>query len=74
MNPMTMMKALDNLKKLRAAHPKFMAFLRAAKPDMREGAVIEVSVTNPEGEKKTANLRISADDVANLQAILSLRK
>lgn len=50
-------------------HPKFLPFLRAAKPRITEGAVIEITVTPPDGAPLSTNLRIAAED---LQAIALL--
>lgn len=73
-NPMAMMKAADSFRKFKAAHPKVAAFFKAARDDIREGTVIEVSIVTPDGEKKTTNMRISAQDAENLQGLLNLRK
>ncbi len=71
-NPMDMMKIGERLKKFEADHPKVFAFGRAAAGSMREGAVIEMSITSPEGEKITTNMRINADDVETLQILMGM--
>jgi len=73
-NPMEMMKMAERFRKFQAAHPKVVEFFRSLKGDVREGAVIEMSFTSPEGVKKTTNMRVNADDVETIQTLLSLKK
>jgi len=45
-------------------HPKFPAFLNAAKAKgIVEGTVIGITVTGPEGETLTTNVKVTAEDL-----------
>lgn len=71
-NPMDFMKISERLKKFQADHPKVLAFSQAALGSLREGAVIEISVTSPEGEKMTTNMRVNSDDVETMQMLMGM--
>lgn len=71
-NPMDMMKIGERFKKFQADHPKVVAFFASARGDVREGTVIEMSITTPEGEKKTANMRVNADDVETIEILMNM--
>ena len=46
-------------------HPKFPAFMRAVEKDgIREGTIIEIKVTSPEGKERETNLKVTASDMA----------
>ncbi len=69
-----MMQLGSRLQTFNNQHPKFGAFLMQAGPDaMREGSVIEMKVTSPEGQEYITNIRLTADDVETLRIIRSLR-
>lgn len=54
-------------------HPKFLPFLRAAKREaLREGSVIEISVTSPEGETISSNIKVQASDLELLEKAAKL--
>ena len=40
--------------------------------NVREGSVIEMSVTDPEGKKLCANIRVTADDMDMLRQLAEL--
>ena len=45
-------------------HPKFPMFLNAIKRDgIREGSVIEIKITDPEGKVTETNICVKADDL-----------
>ena len=45
-------------------HPKFPAFLNAAKAQgIREGAIIEIRISNPGEETLVGNIKVTADDM-----------
>jgi len=69
------MKLVGGWKKFQNTHPRFAAFLEAVKREgIREGAVIEVKVTTPEGKNMVSNLRLTADDMALLKSLSGLGK
>jgi len=45
-------------------HPKFPAFLNAAKAmGIKEDTIIEIAVTDPSGERITTNFKVTAEDL-----------
>lgn len=60
-----MFQALQAWNTFKSNHPKFPAFMKAVERDgIREGTVIEMKVTSPEGETRETNLRVTASDFA----------
>ena len=56
-----------------AAAPKFMAFLKQVLFNgVEEGTVIEVTVTKPDGEPVTSNIRVTAEDMALFNSMKDL--
>ena len=53
-------------------HPKFVPFLRAAKPRIAEGTVLAVTVTPPDGQPLSMNLKVAAEDLEALGQLMSL--
>lgn len=54
----------------RRDHPKFPLFLDAVNRDaVKEGTIIEISVTSPEGKHYETNLKLNRDDLELLQAL-----
>lgn len=53
-------------------HPKFLPFLQAARPRIVEGAVIEITVTSPDGTPLSSNLRVAAEDLQALALLADL--
>ena len=69
-NMMKLMGAWNTFKK---KHPKFPAFCSAVyQKGLREDSIIEISVTTPEGEKMTTNLKVKSSDLELLQQISGL--
>ena len=74
MNPMDVMQLGSRFQTFNQQHPKFGAFLREAGKDaMREGSVIEMKVTSPEGQEYVTNIRLTAEDIETIQIIRNLR-
>lgn len=73
MNPMKLLQIKSLWDKFTTNHPKFPKFLQAVGTNgIREGSILEITVTTPEGEKISSNLRITAEDmelVENLKEI-----
>ena len=64
MNPMALLKAKKSWETFCGNHPRFPAFLQAAKTaGIQEGTIIEVSVTTPAGKTMTTNVRLTASDM-----------
>ena len=63
MNPMMIMKIRDMMLKFQGNHPKFPNFLRAAAGQIKEGSILEIKVTDVNGESIVGNIRITPDDM-----------
>lgn len=47
-----------------ANHPKFLPFLRAVGQNgAKEGCIYEITVTTPEGQTLTTNLKLKEEDI-----------
>ena len=55
----------NSLKRFDRDHPKFKNCLNAVTREqaLREGAVIELSVTSPEGKNYCSNIKLNAEDI-----------
>ena len=56
MNPMMIMKIRDMMLKFQGNHPKFPNFLRAAAGQIKEGSILEIKVTDVNGESIVGKL------------------
>lgn len=64
MNPAAMMQVMNAFKTFENTHPKFVAFIKAMfGKGIKEGAVIELTVTNPGQDPVTTNIRIQESDL-----------
>ena len=64
MNPIAMMQAAGRIKIFKEQHPKAIAFIQSvSEGDLREGTVIEVKVTTPEGKVSVSNIKLTLDDM-----------
>lgn len=56
-------------------HPKFPRFLQVVGVEcMQEGTIIEISVTKPDGENITSNLRLNETDMEMIAALRELSR
>ncbi|MBE5833333.1 MAG: hypothetical protein E7309_01670 [Butyrivibrio sp.] len=63
-NPMGLFQLKSLWDKFRENHPKFPMFLSALqKNGIKEGTLIEITITEPDGEKIQSNIKISASDL-----------
>lgn len=66
-------KLKSGIDRFRANHPKFPLFLKAVSQDaLKEGSVIEISVTTPEGKNYCSNVRLNADDMELMETLKNL--
>ncbi len=55
-------------------HPKFPMFLAAMKnTGIREGSVIAVSITDPEGKTIDTNIKVTASDLELFEMLKNMR-
>ena len=73
-NPMKLMKLKDRYKVFKECHPKIMPFLGACKDMVVPGTVIEIRFTSPDGESKSANLKLGDENIKTYEMIRELRK
>ncbi|MCR4792009.1 MAG: hypothetical protein K5871_04625 [Lachnospiraceae bacterium] len=72
MNPISMMQAAGRIKIFQEQHPKAIAFLQSlSENDLREGSVIELKVTTPEGRESVSNIRLTKDDIETFKILKS---
>ena len=70
MNPIAMMQAAGRIKLFKEQHQKALAFIRSvSEGDLREGSVIEVKVTTPEGKESVSNIKLTKDDIETFNLI-----
>lgn len=64
-NQMAMLQQIKSgMDRFRANHPKFPMFLKAVSQEaLREGTLIEINVTTPEGKTYCTNVRLKPDDM-----------
>lgn len=64
MNPAIAMKLMSAFNQFKDRHPKFMAFLNTIiSTGMPEGTIIEITVTKPDQEPITSNMRVTREDL-----------
>lgn len=74
-NPMEMMKMAGRLKIFEEQHPKALAFVRdVAQTGIREGSVIEMKVSDPDGRDYVTNIRVTAEDMETIQILRDLQR
>ena len=74
MNPMALMQFAQRWSLFQEDHPKFMPFVNAAKGiAMKEGSVLELKATDPDGKTITTNIRVTANDVETFRMFADLK-
>lgn len=64
MNPAAIMKIMNAKNKFTENHPKFVAFLNAVlSTGIKEGTIIEITVTKPGQEPITTNMKVLQSDL-----------
>ena len=65
MNPMNLLQLKPYWSRFKANHPKLVSFVKTASDErfLDEGSLIEITVTNSQGKKTSANLRVRQDDM-----------
>ena len=55
-------------------HPKFPAFLNAIRnKGIKEGTIIAVSITDPDGSVMETNIKVTADDIELFNSLKDMR-
>lgn len=64
MNPMILLQFQGAWERFKNHHPKFPLFMKAVHENaLKEGSIMEITVTTPEGRSFQSNLKLSADDL-----------
>ena len=73
MNPMGLFQLKSLWDKFQANHPKFPMFLSALQTNgIKEGTIIDITITEPDGEKIQSNLKITASDMELFEQLKQL--
>lgn len=68
-----MMKLMGAWNTFKGNHPKFPAFCKAImKTGIKEGSVVEVIVTTPEGERIETSIRVQESDLELVRSLGSM--
>ena len=68
MDKMIMNEAKNRLNMFNNDHPKVMPFLEMLKNNaVKEGTVVEMRVTTPEGQEYVSNIRLTKTDVETIK-------
>jgi hypothetical protein len=68
MDKMIMNEAKNRLNMFNKDHPKVMPFLEMLKNNaVKEGTVVEMRVTTPEGQEYVSNIRLTKTDVETIK-------
>lgn len=74
MNPQNMMAMMAAWSQFQNNHPKFPAFINAVRNQgIKEGSIIEISITDPDGKKIETNLKINESDMQLFESIKNMR-
>ena len=74
MNPQAMMQFVSAINTFKNNHPKFASFIELViKGGIPEGSVIEITVTRPEEEPVTANMKVLQSDLELMQALKDMK-
>ena len=74
MNPQALMQVMAAWNTFKGNHPKFPAFINAVRNQgIKEGSIIEISITDPDGKKIETNLKINESDMQLFESIKNMR-
>ncbi len=71
---MQLLKMKERLTTFQAQHPKALMFLQdVGKNSIKEGTIIEMSVTDPNGRHSVTNIRLTAEDVETIEMLKGMQ-
>ena len=74
MNPGAIMQVMNAWNVFQGNHPKFPAFLDALKRQgIKEDSIIEISITDPSGQKIETNIKVKASDLELFNSLKDMR-
>ena len=75
LNPLQLLELKNLISRLRSNHPKFPAFLRAVmQKGIGAGTILELRVTEPDGNEYITNVRVNEDDLECIKRIMEIQK
>lgn len=75
MNPAKLFKIKGAWDTFISNHPKFPMFINAVKATgMKEGTLMEITVTTPEGRKLSTNIKVTQSDKELLEDLSDMMK
>jgi len=74
MNPLKMIQAKTAMAQFEKRHPKLRGFAQTVVRDaVREGTVVEIRVTTPEGKSYVTNMKVTKEDIDLLKSSESFK-
>ncbi|MBR6071131.1 MAG: hypothetical protein IKP78_11130 [Ruminococcus sp.] len=74
MNPLAMMKLKPLFETFCQDHPKFLMFLGAVGGAVDKDSIIEMTLTNSQGQTMKTNIKINDNDIELFQELSKLMK
>lgn len=73
-NQIAMLQQIKSgIDRFRINHPKFPLFLHAVSQEaLKEGTLVEINVTTPEGKTYCSNVRLKADDMEFIESLKNM--
>ncbi|MCM1175348.1 MAG: hypothetical protein NC341_09890 [Blautia sp.] len=72
-NPASIFQMMNLWNRFKKNHSKFPKFMTAVYQNgIREGSIIEINVTTPDGQSLNSNLKISAEDMKLIEELKDL--
>ena len=73
-NPMALLKLKDRFTIFSSQHPKVpLFFQRISEKGLEPGMILELKVTDNEGNDYVTNMRLTPDDIETLKILRSIR-
>ena len=72
-NPMQLMKLRERFSVFQSQHPRFVPFLQYAGGSIREGSVIEMKITDPDGHDMITNIKVTPQDMETIELLKTMR-
>lgn len=72
-NPTSIFQIMNLWNRFKQSHPKFPKFMTAVYQNgMKEGSIVEITVTTADGQSLHSNLKISAEDMELMEQLKDL--
>ncbi|MCR4745015.1 MAG: hypothetical protein K5894_07265 [Lachnospiraceae bacterium] len=72
-NPFEMMQFAERINTFKSQHPRALNFFgKAFGGEFREGTIIEMKVTDPDGNETIGNIKVTAEDLKTIEMLKSM--